>query len=115
MSDKWRELCADKIVSAAEAVRKIRPGDRVFVGSACGEPQELVRAMAEYGDHLADTEVVHVLTLGVAPYAQPRYAQNFRPNAFFIGSSVRDAVNEARADYTPIFLSQVPGLFNRGV
>jgi len=111
MSDKWRELCPEKIISAAEAVRKIRPGDRVFVGSACGEPQELVRAMAEYGDHLADTEVVHVLTLGVAPYAQPRYAQNFRPNAFFIGSSVRDAVNEARADYTPIFLSQVPGLF----
>jgi acyl-CoA hydrolase/GNAT superfamily N-acetyltransferase len=111
MPADWREVYADKIVPAAEAVRTIRAGDRVFIGSACGEPQELVRAMAEYGDHLADTEVVHVLTLGVAPYAQPRYAQNFRPNAFFIGSSVREAVNQARADYTPVFLSQVPALF----
>jgi acyl-CoA hydrolase/GNAT superfamily N-acetyltransferase len=111
MPDKWRELCGNKLVPAAEAVRKIRAGDRVFVGSACGEPQELVRAMAAYGDHLADTEIIHVLTLGVAPYAQPRYAANFRPNAFFIGSSVREAVNAARADYTPIFLSQVPHLF----
>ena len=67
--------------------------------------------MAELGDNFTDTEVVHVLTLGVAPYAQPKYAHNFRPNAFFIGNSVRSAVNEARADYTPIFLSQVPTLF----
>ncbi len=111
MPGRWQELYADKLVTAAEAVRKIRPGDRVFIGSACGEPQELVRAMAQYGDHLADTEVVHVLTLGVAPYAQEKYAHNFRANAFFIGSSVRDAVNQARADYTPIFLSQVPALF----
>ncbi len=111
MGDKWRDACGNKLVSSAEAVRKIRPGDRVFVGSACGEPQELVRAMAAYGDHLADTEIIHVLTLGVAPYAQAKYAGNFRANAFFIGSSVRDAVNEARADYTPIFLSQVPALF----
>ena len=111
MGDKWRDACGNKLVSPADAVRKIRPGDRVFVGSACGEPQELVRAMAAYGDHLADTEIIHVLTLGVAPYAQAKYAGNFRANAFFIGSSVRDAVNEARADYTPIFLSQVPALF----
>src|SRR5512136_1648067 len=111
MPSKWRELYASKIVPAAEAVKKIRAGDRVFIGSACGEPQELVRAMAEFGDHLSDTEVIHVLTLGVAPYAQAKYAHNFRPNAFFIGNAVRDAVNAARADYTPIFLSQVPGLF----
>ena len=111
MPDKWRERYADKIVTAADAVKKIRAGDRVFIGSACGEPQELVRAMAAYGDHLSDTEVVHVLTLGVAPYAQAKYSGNFRPNAFFIGSSLREAVNQARADYTPIFLSQVPGLF----
>ncbi len=111
MATPWRERFADKVTTAADAVRKIKAGDRVFIGSACGEPQELVRAMAAYGDHLSDTEVVHVLTLGVAPYAQAKYAQNFRANAFFIGSSMRDAVNAARADYTPIFLSQVPGLF----
>ncbi len=111
MSNGWREKYADKIMPAAKAIKKIRRGDRVFIGSACGEPQELVRAMVEFGTDLADTEVVHVLTLGVAPYTDPRYAPAFRANAFFIGSSVRGAVNEARADYTPIFLSQVPGLF----
>ena len=111
LSDPWRDLCSNKIVTATEAIKTIRPGDRVFIGSACGEPQELVRAMTEFGDGLVDTELIHVLTLGVAPYAQPKFAQNFRPNAFFVGNSVRDAVNEARADYTPIFLSQLPGLF----
>ncbi|MEW6200309.1 MAG: GNAT family N-acetyltransferase [Planctomycetota bacterium] len=111
MPNLWRDLYKDKIVSAAEAIAHIRPGDRVYIGSACGEPQELVRTLAAHGDHLADTELIHVLTLGVAPYAQPRYAHNFRANAFFIGSSVREAVNQARADYTPIFLSQVPSLF----
>lgn len=111
MPDRWRDLYRDKIVPAAQAVRRIKPGDRVFIGSACGEPQELVRAMAAAGDNFADTELVHVLTLGVAPYAQPKYAHNFRANAFFIGQSVREAVNTARADYTPIFLSQVPALF----
>ncbi len=111
MSNGWREKYADKIMPAAKAIKKIRRGDRVFIGSACGEPQELVRAMVEFGTDLADTEVVHVLTLGVAPYTDPRYAPAFRANAFFIGNSVRGAVNEARADYTPIFLSQVPGLF----
>ena len=111
MPDKWRDLYRDKFIPAAEAVRKIKAGDRVFIGSACGEPQELVRAMAAAGDSFTDTELVHVLTLGVAPYAQGKFAHAFRANAFFIGNSVRDAVNTARADYTPIFLSQVPALF----
>jgi acyl-CoA hydrolase/GNAT superfamily N-acetyltransferase len=111
MFDKWRDLCGTKLVTSAEALKAIRPGNRVFVGSACGEPQELVRAMTGFGDRLVDTEVIHVLTLGVAPYAESKYAPHVRPNAFFIGNSVRDAVNETRADYTPIFLSQLPGLF----
>jgi acyl-CoA hydrolase/GNAT superfamily N-acetyltransferase len=111
MAGNWRERYADKIVPAAFAAKKIRPGDRVFIGSACGEPQALVRAMVQAGEKLADTEIVHVLTLGVAPYADPKYAPHFRANAFFIGAGVRGAVNEARADYTPIFLSQVPRLF----
>ncbi|MBK9118325.1 MAG: GNAT family N-acetyltransferase [Phycisphaerales bacterium] len=114
MSDKWRERYADKLVTAKEAVGRIRPGNRVFIGSACGEPQALVRAMAELADNFTDTELVQVLTLGVAPYTEPRIAHNFRPNAFFIGNSLRHAVNEARADYTPVFLSQVPNLFRTG-
>lgn len=111
MSSEWKTHFKNKLVTAPQAIQRIKPGDRVFVGSACGEPQELVRAMVAASGSLSDTELVQVLTLGFAPYADPKYAGNFRANAFFIGMNLRDAVNEARADYTPIFLSQVPNLF----
>jgi acyl-CoA hydrolase/GNAT superfamily N-acetyltransferase len=111
MATKWQERYTDKLVTAADAIGRIKPGDRVFLGSACGEPQVLVRALVESSGGLTDTELVQVLTLGVAPYTDPKYATSFRANAFFIGNSVREAVNEARADYTPIFLSKVPELF----
>lgn len=114
MTTDWRSNYSEKLVSAETAISNIRRGNRVFVGSACGEPQALVRAMAEMGAHLTDTEVVQILTLGVAPYTDPKLSASFRANAFFIGNSVRGAVNTARADYTPIFLSQVPGLFRTG-
>jgi len=110
MPQKWQERYSDKVVSATAALKKIKAGDRVFLGSACGEPQELVRALVQAGGTLSDTEVIQVLTLGVAPYAAPKYATSFRANAFFIGNSLRDAVNDARADYTPVFLSKVPEL-----
>jgi len=111
MSMDWRDRYADKIVPPEQAIRTIRPGARVFIGSACGEPQALVRALVAASGGMEDTELMQVLTLGVAPYSDPRYSAAFRANAFFIGNSVRGAVNEARADYTPIFLSQVPSLF----
>lgn len=111
MAMQWQQRYADKLATAEEAVARIRRGDRVFVGSTCGEPQALVRALTNYGDDLTDTEIVQVLTLGVAAYAEPKYAARFRANAFFIGNSVRGAVAECRADYTPVFLSQVPALF----
>ena len=110
MSTQWQERYADKLVPAERAIQQNNPGDRVFVGSVCGEPQELVRAMVQAGGQLSDTEVVQVLTLGASPYADPRYVTSFRANAFFIGNSLRDAVNEARADYTPVFLSKVSDL-----
>ena len=96
------------------AIKRIRPGDRVFVGSACGEPQELVRALVDSAGGAEDTEVLNVLTMGVAPYTDPKYSDRFRANAFFIGNSVRDAVGQVRADYTPIFFSQIPEMFRSG-
>jgi len=111
MTTQWQDRYADKLRTAEDAVAKVKRGDRVFIGSACGEPRELVRALTAFGDNLADTEIIHVLTLGVAAYAQPKYADRFRANAFFIGNSLRGAVEECRADYTPVFLSQVPALF----
>ena len=109
----WRERYANKVESAEQAVRTIRHGARVFIGSGAGEPQSLVQALAAR-TNLDDAEIVHIMTLGVAPYAAPAIDQHFRHNAFFIGANTRDAVNEGRADYTPIFLSEIPRLFRDG-
>ncbi len=62
-----------------------------------------------------DAEVLHIRSLGVAPYTSEKFRQNFRHNSFFIGDSTRSAVNTGVADYTPVFLSQVPGLFHSGL
>jgi acyl-CoA hydrolase/ribosomal protein S18 acetylase RimI-like enzyme len=109
----WQERFADRTVTAEEAVAVVRPGQRVFIGSGAGEPQTLVEALSARGD-LSDTEIVHILTLGVATYAEPRLGNRFRHNAYFIGPNVREAIAEGRADYTPIFLSEIPRLFRSG-
>ena len=114
MTADWREQWSKKLVPAKAAIKKIKPGNRVFVGSACGEPQELVRALVDTGSGAEDTEVLNVLTMGVAPYTDPKYSDRFRANAFFIGNSMREAVGQVRADYTPIFFSQIPHLFTSG-
>jgi acyl-CoA hydrolase/GNAT superfamily N-acetyltransferase len=110
----WRERCGRKIVSADAAVHCVRRGQRVFIGSGAAEPQALVAALARRGQELADTEIWHILTLGIAPYTEAASASAFRHNALFIGPNVRAAVDAGRADYTPIFLSEIPRLFRGG-
>jgi len=105
----------DKKYSLKEALELIKTGDHIFIGSACGEPQYLVRGLVEKANHLADNEILHVHTLGVAPYAKPRYSDRFRLNAFFVGINTRQAVAEGRADYTPVFLSELPRLISSGM
>lgn len=109
----WRRRYAAKVETAEQAIRRIRHGHRVFVGSGAGEPQCLVAAMSRRDD-LDDAEVVHIMTLGIAPYAERKIDDRFRHNAFFIGANVRAAISEGRADYTPIFLSELPRLFHTG-
>ncbi len=109
----WQQRYADKVETPVQAVRRIRHGSRVFIGSGAGEPQSLVRALAAR-ENLDDAEIVHIMTLGVAPYAEPRFDGRFRHNAFFIGTNTRAAVAEGRADYTAIFLSEIPALFRTG-
>ena len=103
-----------RLSSADEAVRHIRSGWRILVGSGCGEPQTLVKALVAQAGRLRDVEVVHLLTLGVADYVNMEHVGSFRHNAFFIGANVREAVREGRADYTPIFLSEIPELIMSG-
>jgi acyl-CoA hydrolase/GNAT superfamily N-acetyltransferase len=112
--NNWKEVYANKVTTADEAVRKVKSGQRVFIGSGAAEPQLLVHALSERGPELADTQITHILTLGVAPYADPKLVDGFRHNALFIGPNVREAVAEGRADFTPVFLSEVPRLFRRG-
>jgi acyl-CoA hydrolase/ribosomal protein S18 acetylase RimI-like enzyme len=108
-----------KFVSESEIFNHIHPGDRIFIATGCGEPQYLVGALINYVEShpkaFFDAEVIHVWTLGLAPYTDKKFKQNFRHNSFFIGDNTRDAVNQGLADYTPLFLSQVPDLFNRKV
>lgn len=97
----------------------IHGGDRIFIGAGCGEPQYLVNALANYAESFpkafVDAEVYHIWTLGVLPYADEKLKRNFRHDSFFIGEPTRDAVNSGAADYTPVFLSQVPKLFERRI
>lgn len=116
--DKLKEQYPEKFASERQIFSHIRRGDRIVIGSACGEPEYLVQALINYvGSSKAsfDAELIHVWTFGIAPYADDKYKYSFRHNSFFLGSSTRNAVNEGIADYTPIFLSHVPGLFYRGV
>src|SRR6266511_2031859 len=99
--------------TADEALKTVRSGMRLFVGSGCAAPQKLVAALAARGADVFDVEIIHILTFAGAPYATRELLANFRHNAFFIGPNDRDAVNEGVADYTPIFLSEIPALFRR--
>lgn len=109
-SEVWRETFARKLASPKEAIALIKPGRRILIGSGAGEPVSLVEGLVAHGDHLADNEIVHLLTLGPAPYVNAELAQRFRHAAFFIGPNVRDAVQEGRADFIPVFLSEIPDL-----
>ncbi len=115
--EDMKQAYPEKFVTAEKAFDSIHRGDHVYIGTGCGEPQCLVAALAGYVQShpkaFYDTEVLQVWTLGVAPYADEKLKQNFRHNSFFIGENTRDAVNKGLADYTPIFLSQVPDLFRR--
>ena len=110
----WHEKYRSKVSTPQDAVTRVKSGQRVFIGSGAAQPQLLVKALADRGPQLADTQITHILTLGVAPYADPKLEDGFRHNALFIGPNVREAVAEGRADFTPVFLSEVPGLFRRG-
>lgn len=117
--DELKKKYPNKFVSEDKIFSHIRRGARIFIGTGCGEPQYLIKALINYVESnpnaLFDAEVVHVWTFGLAPYTEDRFKANFRHNSFFVGPNTRAAVNEGAADYTPIFLSQVPALFYRGM
>jgi len=110
----WQETYRGKLMSAQDALGAVRSGMRVYIHPGSAEPEVLVEALIGRAPFVRDVEIVHLLTLGRADYIRPEMDGHFRHNAMFIGGNVREAVNEGRADYTPIFLSQIEGLFAGG-
>lgn len=110
----WHNTYKERLTDARTALSRIRRGSRIFIGSACGEPQLLVKTLIDVASNLADAEIIHFLDLSLASYTEEKYNENFRHNALFIGANTRAAIKEGRADYTPIFLSEIPLLMQRG-
>lgn len=104
-----------KFVSAEEAIGSISSGDRVFIHGVAAAPRVLIEAMVARSGELRDVELVHLHTEGRAPYSLPEHEGSFHVNAFFVGGNVREAVNDGRGDYIPVFLSEIPALFRRSV
>jgi acyl-CoA hydrolase len=110
----WSELYRQKLTSADRAVEAVRSGDRVWVHAGCATPITLIDALLKRAPALRDVEINHMLTLGKADYTLPEYEGHFRHSGLFLGENVREAVGEGRADYTPIFLSEIEDLYTSG-
>jgi acyl-CoA hydrolase len=111
----WVEQYRRKRCTAEEAVSRIKSGDHVYYGGNAAIPRGLVDALALRYHELDGVELSHVLLLGEDPLSRPEMAGHFRHNSLFVGPADRQAVNEGRADYVPVFLHQIPRLYNEGL
>ena len=110
----WEQIYRRKVTDVTGALSHIQSNSRIYIGGGSGVPIELTQALTTRTPELKNVELAHILTFAPAPYAAPEYAENFRVNALFIGPNVREAVNDGRADFTPIVLSEIPALFQEG-
>jgi len=110
MVDDYRS----RVTTAENAVSVVRSGQRIYVHNGCAEPERLIEALMLRAPDLRDVEIMHLATFGRAPYADPRYEGHFRIRSMFLGANVRQAVQEGRADYTPVFLSEIEELIVSG-
>src|SRR6266567_4978542 len=114
MSMSWEMDYKKRLKRADDALQCVKSGMRVYIQPGCAEPETLVEALMRRAPELRDVEIVHMMTMGCAPYVAPEMVGHFRHNAVFIGSNVRAAINDGRADYTPIYLSEIEELFESG-
>jgi len=110
----WQQRYRDRLATAQGAIRRVRPGSAIFIGTGCAQPQQLVHALVDQAGAIQDARILHLLTMGDAPYADEKYRSTFKINTFFVSENVRDAVARGLADYTPIFLSDIPGQITSG-
>src|SRR5512139_3668187 len=110
----WLNQYEPKKVTAEEAVHVLKSGYRIFVTGNCSVPQKVMEALNTRALELENLRLIQVLTIGKADYVRPELVPHIRVNSLFISPNVRDAVNDGRADFTPVFLSEIPGLFKSG-
>lgn len=110
----WEKDYKDKLMEADRALDLIHSGERVIIGHACAEPSYLIEVLESKAGQYRDVELVHMVAMGKAGYAQPGMEKHFRHNSLFVGGTTRKAVAEGRADFTPCFFYKVPSLFKNG-
>ena len=111
----WEAIYRRKVADVDTVMAHISSGDRIYLGGGAGVPKVLIDGLTRRAGELRDVELTHILTFADAPYVAPEYQEAIRVNALFIGPNVRDAVQKGQADFTPIFLSEIPGLFRSGL
>jgi 4-hydroxybutyrate CoA-transferase len=112
---QWAETYRRRVTTPERAVEGIASGDHVWIHAGCNNPEELIRALVGRAEQLRDVEVTHLMTFGCADYTLPCHAASFRHRSLFTGSNVRQAVNEGRADFVPVHLSEIPRLIAAGL
>jgi acyl-CoA hydrolase/GNAT superfamily N-acetyltransferase len=109
---QWRSLYKERLTSASAALRNVmEDGIRIYIASACGEPQHIVRELLEILPQYHDLEIIQNLSLGALPENWAAFGQSCRLRTFFIGPKTRKAVNQGDADYIPTYFSSIPRLF----
>jgi acetyl-CoA hydrolase len=105
------KLYQSRVVTPEEAVKKIQSGQRVFLTGNCSTPQTVLAALVKHAPNLKDVEICQALSVGPADYVSPEMEGHMRVNTMFISANIRKAVQEGRADFTPVLLSEFPLLF----
>ncbi len=103
------------ITTAEEALKSIRSRDKVFIHTASGSPDQLIKALVDRAPELRDVEIFHLHTEGEAPYSKPEYRDSFHIKSLFVGENIRNAISEGRGSYIPVFLSEAPILFRNKI
>jgi len=111
----WTEQYSQKVVSAAEAVKAVKSGDRIFLTGNCSVPSQILSALVDRAEELKNVEINQALTVGSADYVSPEMEGHLRVNTMFISHNTREAVQAGRADFTPVLLSEFPLLFKNKV
>jgi 4-hydroxybutyrate CoA-transferase len=107
----YNKLYQSRVITAEEAVRHIKSGDRIFLTGNCSVPQKVLGALVDHATNLHDVEICQALSIGPADYVRPEMKGHLQVNTMFVSANVRQAVNQGRADFTPVLLSEFTLLF----